>query len=291
MKKHCLTIAVITLAWLAAGCVGLEEMVANDPVAAIKSVGRVGKAVVNASQDITEEQEIYLGRSVSARILAQYPMLDNAYLTKYINMVGTTVAMVSERPDLPFHFAVLNTEEVNAFAAPGGYIFITRGMLKSLKNEDELAAILAHEIGHVCAKHSLKSIKNELWKKVVMITAREAAQSQGVNPELLALFGEATENIVGTLITSGYSKPMEYEADKLGQRFAGLAGYDAGSLKQYIQVMTEHEKNNDRNLGAWLGTHPSFEDRLTKLPKTSAGRQDAKASEFRAARFVESTRL
>ena len=290
MKRFTLIISVISMAWLAAGCVELEQMVKNDPVAAIKSVGRVGKAVVNASQDITEEQEIYLGRSVSARILAQYPMLENAYLTKYINMVGATVAMVSERPDLPFHFAVLNTDEVNAFAAPGGYIFITRGMLKSLKNEDELAAILAHEIGHVCAKHSLKSIKNELWKKVVMITAQEAAQSQGVNPELVALFGKATDNIVGTLITSGYSKPMEYEADKLGQRYSGLAGYDSGSLKQYIQVMAEHEKNNDRNLGAWLGTHPSFEDRLTKLPQTGAGHKNAKAFEFRTARFVESTR-
>jgi predicted Zn-dependent protease len=201
-------------------------------------------------------------------------------------MVGTTVGMVSDRPDLQYHFAVLDTDEVNAFAAPGGYIFITRGMLRGLENEDELAAILAHEIGHASAKHGLKSIKGDLWKKVVMVAAEETAKSQGVNPELLDLFGQATDNVLGTLVTVGYSQPMEFEADRLGQTYAARAGYDPTATGKYIAMMVERERTKDRTLAARLGTHPSFEARQGKLPAPEAGNvPDRSALEVRQQRF------
>ncbi|MEW6267420.1 MAG: M48 family metalloprotease [Thermodesulfobacteriota bacterium] len=260
----------IFLAWAVSACENIQQSVMKDPVAAIQSVGRIGSAALKASGEITEEQERYLGRSVSARLLTKYSLLHNASLTRYVNLVGASVAMASDRPDLPFHFAVLNTTEVNSFAAPGGYIFITYGMLKDMKDEEELAAVLAHEIGHVCARHSLQSVKSDLWKRVAVITAQETARHGGVNPELLDLFGQATDKVVGTLVTVGYSQPMEFEADKLGYTYAAKAGYDPNALRRYAEQMEQRAKGRDKNLSVILGTHPSFEARLAKLPKEGA---------------------
>jgi beta-barrel assembly-enhancing protease len=267
------------------GCVSLGEMVENDPIGLAQSVVKVGQATLTASQEITEEQEMYLGRTVSARLLKQYRLYRNPTTHQYVNMVGTTIGMVSDRPDLSYHFAVLDTDEVNAFAAPGGYIFITRGILTRLNGEDELAAILAHEIGHACAKHSLKSIKGELWKKVLTVTAEETARHQGVDPQLVDMFGQAADEVVGTLVTVGYSQPMEYEADRLGQTYAAKAGYDPMSLKRYIEVMTVREKQKDRGLEARLGTHPSFQSRLEKLPRATGKEPSPDALKFRQARY------
>ena len=271
------------------GCVGLDQMVQNDPIAAVQSAAKVTQALVTASRDITEEEEISLGRTVSARLLAKYPLSQNSYLHTYVNLVGTTVAMVSDRPDLEYHFAVLDTPEVNAFAAPGGYIFVTRGMLEGLDSEDQLAAILAHEIGHICAKHSLESIKGDLWKQVVIITAQETAKSQGTNPELVNLLGQASDRILDTLINVGYSQPQEFEADRLGQTFTARAGYQGEALRQCLSQMADRERTNDRTLSAMLGTHPSFSARLAKLPPQPDLPPDA-AFEFRSERFKESTR-
>jgi len=261
-----MSMVLIGLAALTLSCASVSDSISQNPMAALQSAARIGEAAVKASQEITQEQEIYLGRSVSARLLAKYPLYNNAQLYKYINLVGAGVAMVSDRPDLPFHFAVLDTDEVNAFAAPGGYVFITRGMLKSVKDEEELAAILGHEIGHVCARHSLKSIKGELWKQVAVITAQEGAKHGGVDPKLLDLFGQATDGVLDTLMNVGYTQPMEYEADRLGQTYATTAGYDPGALRRFASYMQQREQGQDKSLNAWLGTHPTFTARLKQLP-------------------------
>ena len=287
MKKSLYIPMVLLLAisLMAGACDTLQESVTRDPLGALQSITRIGSAAVKAGQEITEEQEIYLGRSVSARILSQYKLKQDQSLYKYVNLVGSTVAMVSDRPDLKYHFAVLDTDEVNAFAAPGGYIFITYGMIKRMANEEELAAVLAHEVGHVCARHSLKSVKSDLWKQVAVITAQETAKHGGVNPELLGLFGQATDKVVGTLVTVGYSQPMEFEADALGQLYAIRAGYDPGSLSEYLEEMNQRAKGRDQGLNARLGTHPSFQARLEKLPREQAQTPSPEIVAYRAKRF------
>lgn len=290
MRRILPSFLVLTLFWLTAACETIQESVMKDPIGALQSVGRIGDAALKASRDITEEQEMYLGRSVSAKILTKYNLLNNPALHKYVNLVGTSVAMVSDRPDLPFHFAVLNTSEINAFAAPGGYVFVTHGLLKSVRNEEELAAVLAHEVGHVCARHSLQSVKSDLWKQVAVITAKETAKHAGVNPELLDLFGQATDKVVGTLVTVGYDQPMEFEADRLGQTYATKAGYDPGALRRYETLMDSRAKGQDRDLKAILGTHPSYEARLAKLPPVNAPEPDPGALKTRSARFSAAVR-
>lgn len=286
MRLSNLTLLSVAV-WLAllTSCAPLGGMSRKEPACLLISVGRVGKAAARASQDINEEQEIYLGRSVSARLLTRYRLLEDPGLHKYVNMVGATVAMASDRPDLPFHFAVLDTDEVNAFAAPGGYIFITKGLLKSLRDEDELAAILAHEIGHVSAKHSLAMIKSGQWKQVALLTAKETARHQGVNPKLLNLFGRITDKVLDTLLTAGYGQPQEFEADALGQTYAARAGYDPGALRRFATVMKKREKRGDKSLKARLGTHPTFTARLAKLPPAPGPAPDPELVDFRLSRF------
>lgn len=290
MKRFSLLfLPAIAILAILASCAQLEDAIYRDPVGVLQSAGKVGSAAIKASREITEEQEMYLGRSVSARILAQYPLYQNSKVHKYVNLVGTSVAMTSDRPDLPFHFAVLDNDQVNAFAAPGGYIFITRGTLNSAKDEEELAAVLAHEIGHVCARHSLKSVKSAMWQQVAVLTAQETAKHGGVNPELLSLFGQVTDKVLESLMTVGYEQPMEFEADRLGQTYAARAGYDPQGLRRFATLMQQREQNKDKSLDAWFGTHPTFSARLAQLPPAE-GQVSPNAVTVRKKRFMTSVK-
>jgi predicted Zn-dependent protease len=126
-----------------------------------QSIVKTSEALRSTFADITDEEEYYIGRSVAALILSYYPAYENEALTSYINTVGQAVVFSSARPEIyaGYHFLILDTDEVNAMAAPGGFIFISKGLLRRCANEEMLAAILAHEVGHVCAKHGLQSIK------------------------------------------------------------------------------------------------------------------------------------
>jgi len=117
---------------------------------------RVSSTDEVAASDITEE--VRFGREVAARVIARYGLYENLQLMKYVNLVGKVLAMSTNRPELEFRFAVLNTDEINAYAAPGGYIFVTRGALAKMRDEAELAGVLAHEIGHVVEKHVVKEL-------------------------------------------------------------------------------------------------------------------------------------
>ena len=132
-----------------------------------------------AVRPITETEEYYIGRGVAARILSQYGLYDDPDTVWYVNHIGRTLAMNSPRPYTygGYHFTVLDTEEINAFACPSGIIFVTRGMLKLAQSEDELAAVLGHEIGHVSQKHGLKAISKARWTEVVTTMGAGAAKA------------------------------------------------------------------------------------------------------------------
>ena len=118
------------------------------------------------TRDFTVEEEVALGRVVAARVLATYPLADDDKLQKYVTLVGKTVALQSSRPDLDWHFAVIETDMVNAFSCPGGYVFITTGAMAQIGSEAELAVVLGHEIAHATEKHILKEIKRaiKVWR-------------------------------------------------------------------------------------------------------------------------------
>ncbi len=231
------------------------------------------KKLRSAFSDFTEEEEYYIGRSVAAIILGQYPALNNPVLNLYINKVGNAVAMFSARPEIfaGWHFQVLDTDEVNALAAPGGFIFITKGLLKRCPDEESLGLILAHEVGHVVAKHGLQSIQKANLTQAFTTIGTEAVKAYG--PAELAQVTSAFEgvlsDIVEKLITRGYDRKYEYEADDLAVNVGSGTGYDPNGISRFLQTMVG-DKSAVSGKG-WFKTHPTPEQRLDRVKSEIGG--------------------
>jgi beta-barrel assembly-enhancing protease len=225
-----------------------------------------GQRVYDASKDLTPEQEYYIGRSVAASVLAKYKVYDNKGLNNYINTVGTLLTLNSEKPEIfgGYHFAVLDSSEVNAFATPGGFIFITKGMLKLCKNEDELAAVLAHEISHVQLRHGISSIKDSRWTAIGTLLATSATKKYGTQ-ELASLtesFEDSIGDIVNTLVVNGYSREYEMQADQYALNILNKTGYVDFSMVSMLNTMQSVLKNDKRGFGA---THPQASERIESI--------------------------
>jgi len=232
-------------------------------------------ATQKAARSISDEEEYFLGRAVAARILETYPLLRDPKLTEYVSSIGTVLALHSEKPYTygGYHFAVLDTDELNAFACPGGTIFITRGMLRTVTNEDELAAVLAHEIAHVNHRDGIASIKKSRWTEAATIIGSKAAQNYGPQElsYLTGIFEGSIDDIVKTLVVKGYGKTMEYGADKTAVSCLGKTGYAPGALKDFLDRMVSRGTASE---GGILKTHPGTTDRIDNLraeiPKETA---------------------
>ena len=146
-----------------------------------ESIRKSSAALAKTFEDITPEQEYYIGRTVGATVIKAYPVYDDPKATAYLNRLGQSLARFSDKPETfaGYHFLVIDTDEVNAFAAPGGFIFISRGMIRLCSNEDELAAVLAHEIGHVQLQHGLQAIEKGRLSSALNVLAMEGAKSFG----------------------------------------------------------------------------------------------------------------
>lgn len=233
------------------------------------AITKTSKALRETFSDITEEEEYYIGRAVAALVLSKYPVYENEAITQYINYVGNSVVFYSARPETyaGYHFMILDTEEVNALAAPGGFIFITKGLLRRCKDEETLACILAHEVGHVSAKHGLKSIKKSRLIEAFKIIGTEAVERYGSAE--LAKLTEVFEGVLGDiaekLIERGYDRKYEYEADKLGVQIAANTGYDPAGLKDFLQTMVDD--TSDASNKGWFRTHPTARDRIERVNK------------------------
>jgi predicted Zn-dependent protease len=230
-----------------------------------QSIVKTSKALRKGFGEITEEEEYYIGRAVAAVILSRYPVYENNSLTKYVNTLGNAIIVHSDRPETyaGYHFLILDSDEINAMAAPSGFIFITKGLLKRCRDEEMLAAVLAHEIGHVYAKHGLKSIK----KSRLVDTFKQAVDRYGSKElaQLTGIFEEALGDIVDKLVERGYDRKYEYEADRLSVHYTVKTGYDPGGLSDFLGVMAA-EAGGD-STGGWFKTHPSAKDRLKRVEK------------------------
>ncbi len=218
---------------------------------------RKGLGVVEALQPIGEEEEITLGEAVAveafSRFGGEYP---NQSWTRYINLVGNTIAEMSDRPTLNYHFAILNSPEQNAFAAPGGYIFITVGLLKTLKNEAELAGVLAHEIAHITKQHMLETIRRGAVLGSVSELTLTALKK---NPEM---FANVIDEMTEVLFTKGLDKDKEFEADVVGIEYAYRAGYHPKGLQDYLRTLAKGEGHTQSK---FFTTHPSTALRISKI--------------------------
>jgi predicted Zn-dependent protease len=254
--------------------------------AAAKTASETAKVVRSTFGDISEQEEYYIGRSVAALILSRYKAYADDGLSRYLNAVCAAVAAHSDRPEIfaGWHVLALDSDEVNALAAPGGFIFLTRGLLARCKDEDTLADIIAHEVGHVCAKHGLQSIKKSRLVDAFRLIGRKAADRYGPQElaELTSVFEGALGDIAESLIERGYDRKYEYEADELAVRYAARMRYDGGGLVDFLGTLAG---KGSGSAAGWFKTHPSPEDRIGRVRgKVKAfKREAARTARFKAA--------
>jgi beta-barrel assembly-enhancing protease len=220
----------------------------------VDTVKNVGKAV----REIDEPEEIAIGRDVASRLLGAAPLVPDPALQRYVNHVGRWLAAQTERPDLPWQFGVLDSPNVNAFAVPGGTIFITRGLLERMRNEAELAGVLGHEIVHVLRKHHLKAIQKG---------AQSSLAGDAMSMALKDRAGPARDKLIafGTeMYSRGLDKDDELEADRLGIVIAARAGYDAYGLPSVLQTL-QAMSAQDSAIALMFKTHPAPGERLDSL--------------------------
>jgi len=238
----------------------------------LKKLGETAKDVKAAFGTPEEEEERQLGADVAATLLGASPTLANPAVQKYVNRVGLWVALQGTRPDLPWRFAVIDNPNVNAFATPGGYVFITKGLLDQLQSEAELAGALAHEIAHVEKMHHLKAIKKDARLKLLGKGATQALKKRTDAEEMERL------NQVGTvtkgLYARGLDKADEFEADRVGAVLAARAGYDPYGLAQVLQTLDSVNPSSSQ-FALLFKTHPKPSERLAQLDKSLGAQFEA----------------
>jgi predicted Zn-dependent protease len=285
-KNHFLTLIICGL--LGAGCAALPSAVSSLPAVttsvmpAAEMAQKVGSKAWDASKDISDSEEYYLGRGVAARILSQYPLSKDQALNTYVNEVGQTVAKKSTRPRTykGYHFAVLESSTPNSFACPGGIIFITKGMIKNCSNEDQLAAVLAHEVGHVANRDGISSIKQSRWTEVATTAGAEAAKKYGGSVgQLVARFEGSIDDVFKTVIVNGYSRSAEENADRAGVEMMKRAAYNPAAMVTILETMGSRGGS-----GGILGTHPAVADRLANI-KAIAQPENTQMEPERTKRF------
>jgi len=202
-------------------------------------------------------EEISLGREIAGNLLGAAPLVKDVALQKYVNSVGRWVASQSERPELPWRFGVIESEDLNAFAAPGGYIMLTKGLYRKLQNEAQLAGVLGHEIAHVVKKHQLKVLqKQQLLSMGAGLLSDKYAKD---NALISKAIGSGAEISARSL-----DKSAEYEADRLGLSYATRAGYEPYGLAEVLQTLGQ-SSSSDASVALLFKTHPHPDERLTAL--------------------------
>jgi len=203
---------------------------------------------------ISESQEIAIGEASHPEVLAEFGAVDNQALQEYVSRIGTGIAKISHRPDLPWHFTVVDTDVVNAFAVPGGYIYLTRGILAQMNNEAEMASVLGHEIGHVTARHSVTQLSQQ--------------QLMGLGLTLGSVFSPTFRNLSGlaetglSVLMLKYSRDHERQSDQLGVQYMAQAGYDPEQMSKFFQVFVAMREESGSAIPNWLSSHPAPPDRI-----------------------------
>ncbi|GAB6094377.1 M48 family metalloprotease [Desulfatiferula olefinivorans] len=215
------------------------------------------------SPDIADlEAEILFGRDLAARILGNYKAVDDPALIRYVNLIGTGLVVHSGRSDLEFRFIILDSDEINAFATPGGYIFVTLGAVKRMDNEAQLACVLGHEIAHVTQRHVVRrlNIKGDETSAFSALSGAIGSSTAAVRTLLEKTLDEAS----AVLFETGYTIKEEMEADRVGMQIASLAGYDARQLGVFLKSCKGFEKPD----ASYTGKHPQLNVRLSSMART-----------------------
>src|SRR5690606_18052493 len=251
MKSHAVWGTVPLLALL---------LIPGPAVRASGDEGQLGSIIRRRQQlrdiHMSDEEEQRLGAAVSEKIRLRYGVVQDPAIHKYVTLVGTLIARASSRPDLDWHFIVLDTDGVNALAAPGGYIHVTRGALALMQDEAELAGVLGHEVVHVTEKHTIRAIQKS---RTMQLAADETLGDRGVFNRLV---DRATE-----VVMAGFGRAEELESDREGVALANKVGYQPAGLSRFLQRLAERNRESTGKQGLFA-SHPEMQERLDRLAKT-----------------------
>ncbi len=212
---------------------------------------------------VTDAEEQELGKLVSQRIRTRYGVVQDQAVHRYVGLVGTALAQGSTRPNLPWTFIVLDTDGVNAFAAPGGYVHITRGALALIKNEAELAGVLAHEVIHVTGKHTINSM---MKSKAVQMGAAETLSGSA------SLMERAVTATYDNIVERGFGRAEENDSDEQGVALANKTGYAPNGLVGFLTTLKDRNKESKEKRGLFA-SHPEMQDRLDRITKQIASKK------------------
>jgi Zn-dependent protease with chaperone function len=233
-------------------------------------IGGIGKglSIAKKANDVrelrmTDAEEQQLGANVSERIRTRYGVVQDAAIHRYVSLVGTALAAGSTRPTLPWTFIVLDTDGVNAFAAPGGYVHITRGALALIKNEAELAGVLGHEIIHITEKHTVRAIQKN---QAVQMGAAETLSGSA------ALMDRAVSAVYDNIVERGFGRAEENESDEHGVALANKTGYAPLGLNGFLITLKDRNKDAKEKRGLFA-SHPEMQDRLDRITKLIASKK------------------
>ncbi len=234
--------------------------------------------VSKVTHKITEEEEYYLGRAVAANILTKYPLWKNRKMTDYVNTIGTLLTLRSARPEVfgGYRFGILDTAEVNAWSAPGGIIFLTRGLVNLASNEDELAAVIAHEISHVVSKDPLKAVKSERLKQLGLFAAKKVTDKG-----MADILNDSVLDVTATLLQKGYSRSTEKKADLAALDLLAAAGYNPNALLSMLEKLKEIETKK----AAVFSEHPKANKRMSYTTERLKRMQTVDTVKYRLKRF------
>jgi len=215
----------------------------------------------------SRQEEIQIGRQITGNLLGAAPLVNDEELQNYVNKVGRWVANQGERADLPWHFGVIESEDINAFAAPGGYVVITKGLYRKMENEAQLAGVLSHEIAHVIRSHHLKILqKTQLLNFGSDLLGKQLGRD---NQVIQKLIGSGAEVCARSL-----DKSAEFEADRMGVVLTTRAGYEPFGLPEVLQIIGQTGRDESR-VALLFKTHPLPDDRLVKLDDAIGNRLDS----------------
>jgi len=252
---RCVLVSLALAALVLGGC---SQQQADAFMRNVNESGGLKQTLTNLREP-TQAEEIEIGDGVAETLLGARPLLDDPELQRYVNAVGVWVAQQSERPGLPWHFGVNDSDHINAFAAPGGYIIVTKGMMKQLRNEAELAGVLGHEVAHVTQKHHLKALRKAALINLLSAGAA-AATAESRHAEMVQKLSGPTKE----LYARGLDKADEFEADRMGVVLSARAGYDPYGLPAVLTTLASADPK-DNFLTLLTKTHPLPQVRLDTL--------------------------
>ncbi len=213
-------------------------------------------AVPLAACSVSQDQEVAIGEQTAAEVRAQLPIVQDSYIASYIQELGDTIASHTSRADLDWHFAVVNSHQINAFALPGGFIFVNRGLIEATDRADELAGVLGHEIGHVIQRHSVKQMQNQ--QKVGVVASLACTLTSLCDSQL----GQAAINVGGNAVIAKHSRADELAADSEAVANVLKVNIDPEGIPALFEVLMAERRRQPTIVEGWFSTHPLEESRI-----------------------------